>query len=194
MNQNLIEINDNYGVVTDEHNNIKLIKKENNSYPFEEILLRENELEELKLKLKEYTKSLFFNRQCIVASKIASAIFLTAFVIGFAFLYSQMPIGELVFCAILSCLCYKGITAFAFGTKSERDNEKKELTSIINQIESQIPVLEKELEEIKEKTTYKDNYPVTSEYKEEIDDNSLTENSHIQRKNKMRVLRLSEKG
>lgn len=193
MNQNLIEINDNYGVVTDEHNNIKLIKKENSSYPFEEILLRENELEELKTKLKVYTQILSSSRGAGVAGKIANALFLTVFVVSFAYLYSRMPIGELIFCEILFYLPFKGMTVLTIGTKSERDNEKKELTSTINEIESQIPVLEKELEEIKEKTTYRDNSPVTSEYKEEIDGNSLTENSHIQRKNKMRVLRLSEK-
>ena len=37
MNQKLVEINNNYGIVSDENGNISFIEKENDSYNFEEI-------------------------------------------------------------------------------------------------------------------------------------------------------------
>ena len=53
MNQSFIQINDNTAVVIDENKKIIIIKKDNDEYTFEEILKKENELEQMKYELSE---------------------------------------------------------------------------------------------------------------------------------------------
>ena len=62
MNHNLVQVNDNYGVVIDEKGNVSLISKENCKYNFEHILIGENELEELNSKLNNLKRELSNNK------------------------------------------------------------------------------------------------------------------------------------
>ena len=44
MNEYLSQINDNYGIVSDENGEIKVVTKSENNCEFQDILLKENEL------------------------------------------------------------------------------------------------------------------------------------------------------
>ena len=66
MNKSLLQINDNYGAVSDENGNIKEITKENNNYEFKDILLKENYLQELNEKLNSSKEELSCNKYDII--------------------------------------------------------------------------------------------------------------------------------
>ena len=58
MYQWLVKLNKNHGYATDEHNNISIVSKENEGYELEDILNKENSLEELDINLDEKRKDL----------------------------------------------------------------------------------------------------------------------------------------
>ncbi len=155
MNQNLVEINNNCGIVSDENGNVSLIEKKNDTYNFEEILLKENQIENLKLKLEDYSKKLDQNKFDIIGGEIISTV-LIATEIGLAIAFnSVLTLKELILLMTLSYLSVKGLFSFMYGTRIGRYIKKKKLTSEIEKIESEIPELEKELANIKEKSKYK---------------------------------------
>lgn len=58
MNKDLIEINNNYGVVSDENGDIKIIKKDSEEIDFLEILTTENEIENIILHIEKLKKEI----------------------------------------------------------------------------------------------------------------------------------------
>ena len=62
MNEYLSQINDNYGIVSDENGEIKVVTKSENNCEFQDILLKENELENLNQELIAAKEKLIDNK------------------------------------------------------------------------------------------------------------------------------------
>ena len=88
MNQNLIEINENYGATIDENGNISTISKSSDEYDFEEILRRENELEKLNERYQAAQSAYSYNKSDSRNATIANV----ATVLGTA-IATILPIG-----------------------------------------------------------------------------------------------------
>ena len=155
MNQNLVEINNNCGIVSDENGNVSLIEKKNDTYNFEEILLKENQIENLKLKLEIFKENLERNKKNIIYGEIINIVLL-ALEIGMAiFMSSALVLKDLILLMAATYLPFKLINILMHGTRIERHIKKKKLTTKIEEIELELPTLEKELVNIKEQSKYK---------------------------------------
>ncbi len=200
MNQNLFQLNDNCGIVSDEKGNTNLIKKENNSYQFDEILLKENEIERLRNKLSDCKDKLSLNKQNIIYGEIASIFLIVLEIFMFGFLHSTVPIKKLLFIMAISYLPLKAIITLTYGTRIGKHNKKIKLNGEIEKIESDIPTLEKELDKIKEKSKYKVERFAFMENNNKSNDNeicheaSLIVDDYIKKdKNKVKILSLTKK-
>lgn len=158
MNQNLIQINDNYGAVSDENGNISIISKDNQEYDLQDILTKENELEILKSRLNTEKKELSTNKMNMIFGEIMNGIVIGGEIVLYYFLHSTLPTSILLFLMSLIYIITKGITLIEYGTRIGRITKKKKLNASIEELESKIPELEKELCEMKQKTNYKINY------------------------------------
>lgn len=196
MNKNLIELNNNCGVVSDENGNISLISKESDSYVFEEILLKDNDLEGLNLKLRKAREQLAYNKQKTIFAKITNAVLVCILTFLYINLHSILSIEMLIPLLAFSYLPFKIAASFINGTRRGRRILKKKLTIDIEKMELEIPTLEKELSEIKEKSKYK--VSTIDETKTPIEEIcpevSLPMDSYISgQHNKVRVLSLSKR-
>ncbi len=191
MNQSLIKLNNNHGLVTDENGNISLISKENDSYDFKEILLKDNDLEELNLKLEMTKEQLDDNKTKTIAAKIMNTL-----VVGIViFLYINL---HSIASSVILYLYFKALLILTFGTRIERNNNKMKLTTDIEKMELEIQTLEKELTKIKEKSKYKINDSTvkvsTIDEEKTYTEMSLPLDSCISKENsKIRVLKLSKR-
>lgn len=155
MNQNLVEINNNCGIVSDENGNVSLIEKKNDTYNFEEILLKENQIENLKLKLEIFKENLERNKKNIIYGEIINIVLL-ALEIGMAiFMSSALVLKDLILLMAATYIPFKLINILMHGTRIERHIKKKKLITKIEEIELELPTLENELANIKEKSKYK---------------------------------------
>ncbi len=199
MNQHLIQINNNCGVVSDEDGNISLIKKENDLYDFEKTLLKENELETLELKLKNSKEALSDNNQNKIFGEIANAGLIVLEVAIFASLHSILSIKMLIAVMAIAYMPFKGLISVICGTRIGRHFKKKKLTADIEKIELDISTLEKELKEIKEKSKYKVEYQTATNSNEETSTKEICHEISMpidnisERNNKVRVLSLSKR-
>lgn len=121
MNQNLIQINNNFGVVSDENGNISLIGKENCSYSFDEILLKDNELEDLNLKLKSSKAKLSDNKKNMIFGEIASVGLIVAEVFLYAFLHSILPPETIMEIMAICYVSLKLMVSNMYGTRIKRN-------------------------------------------------------------------------
>lgn len=200
MNQNLVEINNNCGIVSDENGNVSLIEKKNDTYNFEEILLKENQIENLKLKLEIFKENLERNKKNIIYGEIINIVLL-ALEIGMAiFMSSALVLKDLILLMAATYIPFKLINILMHGTRIERHIKKKKLITKIEEIELELPTLENELANIKEKSKYKIECSTINESNEktlanEFDYNlslPMTMNNYYAPKvtNKVRVLKL----
>ena len=195
MKQNLIQINDNFGVVSDEKGNISLISKENDSHDFEKILLKENELENLQLQLKECKVKEADNKQKIKEGEITNAFLVVGGIALYVALHSVLPLEMLLLVMGIYYVPLKCVLSLIYGTRIGRYITKKKLTIDIAKLELDVPTLEKELAKIKEKSKFKVDCSTVVESKEKIyPENLLSIDSYIsEAHNKVRVLSLSKR-
>ena len=163
MNQNLIQINDNYGAVSDENGNISIISKDNQEYDLQDILTKENELEILKSRLNTEKKELSTNKIKIIFGEIMNGLIIGGEIALYYFLHSTLPTSILLFLMSLVYTITKGLSLIEYGTRIGRITERKKLKTSIESLERKIPESEKELCEMKQKTNYKINYQEHSE-------------------------------
>lgn len=194
-----MQINNNCGVVSDEDGNISIIKKENDLYDFEKILLKENELESLELKLKNSKKALSNNKQKMICGEIASVFLIMSEVVLLASCLSAAPIKILIIAMAFYYVIGKLSISTYFGTRIGRYFKKKKLTAAIEKMELDILTLKKELMEIKEKSKYKVEYQTATKsneknFTEEIcHEVSMPIDNISKRNNKVRILSLSKR-
>ena len=153
MNQNLVQINDNYGAVSDENGGIKVVSKKNNGCELKDILMKENELEYLNSKLNSVKEELVFNKTNATFGEIMNALIVVQEIV----LYFFAKINNLeakFFVLAFIYIITKGMNLFFFGTRIGRHNKRKKLIATIRDLEEKVPQLEKNLTEMKEKTKY----------------------------------------
>ena len=156
MNKDLIEINKNCCAVSDENGNIRLIEKESNEYDFQDILLKENQIESLTSKMNKCKSSLSLIKQNKVGGNVGDVALILAAIVTFVFLNSTFSLPESIFLTGLEYIPFKGLVTLMFGTRFKRNKQEKILTDTIKRLEIDIPTLEKELEKIKEESKYND--------------------------------------
>lgn len=151
MNQKLIQINDNYGVTIDENGNTKMVSKESNDYEFQDILTKENELEDLNLKLDNAKNKLPLNKLNIILSTVIN-VFLLA--VCTYLLLNIVSLKFLITTIAVSCIPTEAFSLLAFGGIVGNCIKRKNLKKIIKDLEEQVPKVEKKLSNIKEKSRY----------------------------------------
>lgn len=153
MNQYLIEINKNNGAVINDEGKFN-ISKNSNEYEFEEILRREDEIEELNNK-KDSNKIKLGDIETL--GSLSKTLDIFAFV--FAGLLSIILMKYDPSLALITLLgsnsFVKALLVTAFGTKRSRKKEKERLETEISNIENEISSKEEELSNIKSKVDYK---------------------------------------
>lgn len=154
MNQNLVQINDNYGAVSDENGNIKVISKENSDCELKDILIRENELENLSLKLNTAKKELSSNKIDIILGEILNTLIVAGEIFIYVVLNSTVSAAALIAAMALFYIPTKGMTLMAEGSRIGRYIKWKKLNATIRDLDEKIPQLEKTLTDMKAKTKY----------------------------------------
>lgn len=150
MNNNLIKVNDNFGVVTGDKGRISIINKESSDYDLETILIKENEKEEAEAKLNKANKGLKENK-----SNTIEGIFWDILLIGTeVVLFIGAPKVSLPVLMPLVGIIFKGISIISNGTIIGRYITKKKYSKIIPELKENILKLQNELSEMKEKTKY----------------------------------------
>ena len=156
MNKNFMQIDDNFGVVSDEKGNISLVRSENNEVQLEDILNKENELEYLSDKYKSKQLELEIIKENIGMSNVLNIASLA----GGVYIYS---LGVATNPVYVSLLVGVGVYALfniisigaSHGTIISHYKKRKKLLIELEELEEQIPVVNKELEDIKDKAVYK---------------------------------------
>lgn len=151
MNQNFVKVNDNYGAVSDENGDISIISKENCEYELKDILIKENELEDLNLRLSTAKEILSSYKQDTIFGEIYTTLALGMIIVLYVLSHPTFPTGIFITTMSLECVL-KALNLVPFYIK------KRKLNTAINEFEMTIPKLEKELQDMKEKTKYKVNY------------------------------------
>ena len=163
MNRNLIQINNKYGAVSDENGEIKVIKKENSDCDFEDILIKENDLDYLKKRLGMEKRHLEEVKNNSKYGNIFNAFILVAEIILFLVVSSTLPMSTTIICMLLFYICSKVPNIGLFGTRFTRYMKKKRLNERIKEIEEKLPELERELQTLKENAKYSVDYKTYSD-------------------------------
>ena len=154
MNQNLVQINDNYGAVCDENGSIKVISKEKNDCELKDILIRENELENLSLKLNTAKKELSSNKIDTIFGEILNTVIVAGEIVLYVGLNSTLPTATLITVMALFYIPTKGMNLVSEGSRIGRYIKRKKLNATIRDLDEKIPQLEKTLTDMKAKTKY----------------------------------------
>lgn len=154
MNQNLVQINDNYGVVSDEVGNIKVVNKENNDCELKDILIKENELEALSSKLNTAKKELSSNKIDTIFGEILNTLIIGGEIVLYVVLNSTLPTAALITLMALFYIITKGTNLLAEGSRIGKYIKRKKINETIRELDEKIPQLEKILTDMKTKTKY----------------------------------------
>ena len=161
MNNELVQINKNLGVITDENGSAKIIKIDDDN-KLEEILLRENDLEAIKYSLKEMTERLTHLKSYKSFKRVESLGILTGiFVIklispgNFASLLSSIVFAKILLTVIKAC---------SFGNPITLRLRVKMLEDDINNLETTIPELEQELAYLKSEAKFQEISSIPEQY------------------------------
>ena len=159
MNEKFIELNDNFGIVSDDMGNLDFISKRTNEYSFEDILLKENEIEDSKILLSTLNNELDRKKFQLKYGKKFTLFYLVPFLIPImSYLTGALNLSSIIFAFMLLESLFVGLKITFFGKKSNVINRINFLSVDINKAENIIKELEKELSTIKEKVEYKNNF------------------------------------
>ena len=153
MNVNAIKIDETKCAVIDEQGNIKIVKLDSNEQ-LEKLLLKENELENLKLDIERCKKDIEENKNYSGAAEVRNGVMyildILIFLMGFSIITLPILLG-------IICVCH-GLIKYAnivnYGTRSSRKIKKETLNKKLKLLEEQIPTLEKQINEIKNNNNY----------------------------------------
>lgn len=156
MNENFIELNDNFGIVSDDMGNLDFISKRTNEYSFEDILSKENEIEDLNDKLLQVKHELFYNKEAKL--KAATMCNFASIIPGVSCLIvalsTKIPLQTIV---LGPAIAFVGFQIFKFaiiGRKSKFKEKISKLNTLANNLETNLDTLKKELDDIKTKVDY----------------------------------------
>lgn len=154
MNQELYQKDDYFGIVTDENGSLKILNKDNNEYPFEDILKKENQFNQLVSIYNQCGKNLKKKEKqrrrgwlCVGTSVLFSSV-----VIGSILLTYLNPIS--VFTLVGLYMFYGFV--FYYGLDCKRKEEMNHLYHKIQTSFKDINQLQWDILNMKEKTKYKE--------------------------------------
>ena len=155
MYKELVELNDKEGLVSNENGNISLVKKESDEYSFDDILNLETELEKKQRNLSDVNYKLSENKLKCSMSKMISILEVVMEVLILLISIGYASPLRIVITMILSYLSLEGLTCCMLAsTRKSRKKEQQELLQALNELESEIPLIEKKLKEMEEKVNY----------------------------------------
>lgn len=153
MNVNAIKIDETKCAVIDEQGNIKIVHLNSNEQ-LEKLLLKENELENANIEINECKDEILKNKNYSIAAEFRNATMylldIAFFVIGFSTIPLPILLGIIFICHGL----IKYINIVNYGTRSSRKLKNETLNKKLKLLEDQIPVLEKQISEIKNNYNY----------------------------------------
>lgn len=184
MNNELVQINKNLGVVTDENGSAKIIKIDDNN-KLEEILLRENDLETIKYSLKGMTEILTHLKGYKSFKRVETLGILTGiFIIQ---LVSPGNFASLLYSIVFIKILLMVIKAYSFGNPITLRLGVKILEDDINNLETTIPELEHELAYLKSEAKFQEISSIPEQYsnlntaisKQEIDEDFTRKQENV---------------
>lgn len=198
MNKNFIQINENYGAVSDETGNINIISKNTTEYNLKDILEKENTLENLKITLNNKKRELHNNKISTICANVLDCLIIGGEIALYNFLHSTISTNLLIIIMATFYTMGKVPSLFAYKTRITRFKERKKANINIIELNKKIDKQKKELYEMKQKVNYKIN---SQEYSEEEKNSQINKefqhiSTNIKHNNnniKIKVLRLNEK-
>ena len=162
MNENFIELNDNFGIVNDDTGNANFISKKTNEYSFEDILSKENEIEDLYDKLDKIIHELLNKEVELKMANVFDIFSIFSIVLSLIIaLVIREPFQTAIQTAItgtVTGIIISQIAKFTIvGRKSKVKDKIRKLITRANDLETNLDTLQKELTEMKAKVDYKKN-------------------------------------
>lgn len=148
------------------------------------ILGKENRLEYFISRYRDIEKNLNNNKKKIIYSELYNIILLIIETIVYILFRGNSSIG-LIIGLIINYIIFNAISIGFFGTRMGRNSERKKLFKGKLELEKQISIVSKELEDVKDKAVYK--VEDTSDVR---DTNNTYDESYIKDTSKVKVRRL----
>lgn len=155
MNEYLSQISDNYGIVSDEFGEIKVVTKSENNCEFQDILLKENELENLNQELIAAKSELTENKANTIFGELGNLVIIGGGIFLSIELFPVVSTQSLIYMLIGTYAIIKSISLVMYGTRIGRYKKNKKLKSTIESLEKNSVQLEAELKNLKEKAKYR---------------------------------------
>lgn len=155
MNEYLSQISDNYGIVSDEFGEIKVVTKSETNCKFQDILLKENELENLNQELITAKSELTENKANTIFAELGNLVIIGGGIFLSIELFPVVSTQSLIYMLIGTYAIIKSISLVMYGTRIGRYKKNKKLKSTIESLEENSVQLEAELKNLKEKSKYR---------------------------------------
>ena len=155
MNEYLSQISDNYGIVSDENGEIKVVTKSENNCEFQDILLKENELENLNQELIAAKEKLIDNKERTINGELCNLVIIVGLIMLAIAIFPVVSTQLLIYLLTGFYAVFKAITTAICGTRIGRYKKNKKLKSSIESLEKNSVQLEAELKILKEKAKYR---------------------------------------
>lgn len=155
MNEYLSQISDNYGIVSDENGEIKVVTKSATNYELQDILLKENELENLNQELIAAKEELIDNKERTINGELCNLVIIVGLIILAIAIFSIVSTQFLIYLLTGFYAITKAINIAMNGTRIGRYKKNKKLNSSIKSLEENSLQLAYELVNLKEKAKYK---------------------------------------
>ena len=148
------------------------------------ILDKENRFKYLIGRYRDIEKSLNDNKRKIIYSELYNMILLIIETLVYILFRGNSSIG-LIIGLIINYIVFNAISIGFFGTRMGRNSERKKLFKEKLELEKQIPIVSKELEDIKHNIVY-----MVEDINEVSDMNNTLNESYIKDTSKVKVRRL----
>lgn len=155
MNEYLSQISDNYGIVSDENGEIKVVTKSATNYELQDILLKENELENLNQELIAAKEKLIDNKERTINGELCNLVIIVGLIILAVAIFPVVSTQFLIYLLTGFYAITKAINIAMNGTRIGRYKKNKKLNSSIKSLEENSLQLAYELVNLKEKAKYK---------------------------------------
>lgn len=155
MNEYLSQISDNYGIVSDEFGEIKVVTKSETNCKFQDILLKENELENLNQELITAKSELTENKANTIFGELGNLVIIGGGIFLSIELFPVVSTQSLIYMLIGTYAIIKSISLSLYGTRIGRYKKNKKLKSTIESLEENSVQLEAELKNLKEQAKYR---------------------------------------
>ena len=151
------------------------------------ILDKENRFKYLINRYRDIEKNLNNNKKKIIYSELYNMILLIIETIVYILFRGNSSIG-LIIGLIINYIVFNAISIGFFGTRMGRNSERKKLFKGKLELEKQISIVSKELEDIKDKTVY-----MVEDTSDVRDMNNTLSEDYIKDTSKVKVRRLVRK-